>query len=154
MATATIHNKVYTDIGFIPLRSTPSMFHIPVTPTTDQVISAVITDDCIMAAPFHSPMKQHVISKFGEHYTHTTQDPLVNINGCTLHRDRPNRRIGLTQPLFLDNMDFQYPLPEGESYPSIPFSYGNYLKTEQIRLFISLQTTYFDTKKLLVNFFG
>jgi hypothetical protein len=124
------HKGVYEKIGFIPLRSTPSMYQIPATPTTDQVISPVITDDCVMAAPFGSKMKQSIIDQFGEHYKFTTQDPLININGCAIHRDRENRRIGITQPLFLDNMEFQYPLADGESYPSVPFPYGNYISAE------------------------
>ena len=121
---------VYTDIGFVPLRSTTSMYQIPKTPATDQVISSVIVDDCIMATPFGSPMKQIVMDKFKSHYVHTTKDPLVNINGCTLHRERDARRIGITQPLFLDNMMAQYPLDEGDEYPSVPYPYGDYVSAE------------------------
>jgi hypothetical protein len=124
------HVGVYTDIGFVPLRSTTSMYQIPKTPATDQVISSVIVDDCMMATPFGSPMKQLVMDKFKSHYVHTIKDPLVNINGCTLHRDRDARRIGITQPLFLDNMMAQYPLDEGDEYPSVPYPYGDYVSAE------------------------
>jgi len=126
-----IHNKgVYRAMGFTPLRSTPSMFQIPATPSSDQVVSAVITDDCIFAAPFASPMKEQVMHQFGTHYEHTVKDPLVNINGCTLHRDRLNRRIGITQPLHLDNLSFKYPLAPGEQYPSVPFPYSDYVSAK------------------------
>lgn len=126
-----LHNQgVYRTMGFLPLRSTPSMFQVPATSSTDQVVSAVITDDCIFATPFDSPMKQHVMSQFGEHYEHTTKDPLININGCTLHRDRINRRIGITQPLHLDNLSFKYPLAPGEQYPSVPFPYSDYVSAK------------------------
>ena len=124
------HIGVYTDIGFVPLRSTTSMYQIPKTPATDQVISSVIVDDCIMATPFGSPMKQIVMDKFKSHYVHTTKDPLVNINGCTLHRERDARRIGITQPLFLDNMMAQYPLDDGTEYPSVPYPYGDYISAD------------------------
>ena len=43
-----LHNQgVYDSLGFTRLRSTPSCFQIPETPLQDQVISGVITDDCI-----------------------------------------------------------------------------------------------------------
>jgi len=126
-----LHNQgVYRNMGFLPLRSTPSMFQLPATSSTDQVVSAVITDDCIFATPFDSPMKQHVMSQFASHYEHTVKDPLVNINGCTLHRDRLNRRIGITQPLHLDNLSFKYPLAPGEQYPSVPFPYSDYVSAK------------------------
>ena len=96
------HNKeVFRKMRLTPLRSTPSVFQMSSTATNDQVICSVITDDCVFATPRDSSTKALICNKFASHYEHTTQDPLININGVTLHRDRANRRIGLTQPLFL-----------------------------------------------------
>ena len=82
-----LHSKgVYSAMGFTPLRSTPSMFQAPATPSSDQVVSAVTTDDCIFAVPFDSPMRGHVMSQLGTHCEHTVKDPLVNTSGCTVPR--------------------------------------------------------------------
>ena len=124
------HNKeVFRKMGFTPMRSTPSMFQMPATSQNDQVICSVITDDCVFAAPYDSPTKDVICANFGSHYDHTIQDPLVNINGVTIHRDRAGRRIGITQPLFLDNIAHKYSFDTDTPYPTVPFPYSTYLST-------------------------
>ena len=129
-----LHNQgVYDQIGFERLRSTPSVFQIKETSTTDSVISGVITDDCTFIHKFGSPMKQFLLDAFAKHYKYTVKDPLVNFNGLTLTRDRANLRIGITQPLFLANIRSKYPILSGQSAPRVPYPYNDYL-TAQDRL--------------------
>ena len=123
------HNKeVFRKMGFTPLRSSPSMFQMAASSTNDHVICSVITDDCVFAVPRDSPTKTQVCEKFGTHYDHTVQDPLIYINGVTIHRI--GRRIGITQPLFLENITHKYSFDADTSYPTVPFPYSDYLSTQ------------------------
>ena len=101
------------------------MFQTPAALPSHQVVSVATTDDCIFAAPFGSPVKDRVMHQLGTHCEHTAKDPLVNISGCTVHRDRASRRTGTTQPLHLDSLAFKYPLAPGEECPSAPFPYSD-----------------------------
>ena len=144
-----LHNQgVYDLLGFTRLRSTPSCFQIPETPTQDQVISGVITDDCFFMHKFDSPMKSSLLTDFAKHYEYTVKDPLVNFNGITIIRDRDNRRIGITQPQFLENMRHKYPLSPDQSPPRVPFPYNDYLTAKD-----KLDQQVFLTSKLELKAF-
>ena len=70
-------------------------------------------------------MKQHAVSQLGSHYEHTAKGPLINTSGCTLHRDRSNRRTGTTHPLHLGSLSHKYPLAGSEQYPAVPLPYSD-----------------------------
>ena len=72
-------------------------------------------------------MKQVVKSLFGDHYDCTEKDPVLSTSSCTTHRDRPGCRSCISQRLLLDNLKLQYPLPEGDQYPTVPFPFSSHL---------------------------
>jgi len=126
-----IHNQgVLSQLGFTALRSTPSVYQILSTSTQDHVIAGVITDDCIIMHPFDSPSKAVLLDAFSKHYEYTVKDPLINFNGITLTRDRDLKRIGITQPQFLENMRFKYPLLPDQSSPRVPYPYNDYVTVQ------------------------
>ena len=126
-----IHNQgVLSQLGFTALRSTPSVYQIPPTSIQDHVIAGVITDDCIIMHPFDSPAKAVLLDGFSKHYEYTVKDPLINFNGITLTRDRALKRIGITQPQFLENMRFKYPLLPDQSHPRVPYPYNDYVTVQ------------------------
>jgi hypothetical protein len=65
-------------------------------------------DDIMVAAPKDSTHLALVESELGKHYTLTTHHDPVNFVGLCITRDRPNRKITLTQPSYLDTLEKRF----------------------------------------------
>ena len=75
-------------------------------------------DDFICGAPKGSSLLAFVAAELGKSYTLTSHKEPTNFVGLAISRDRPNRKITLTQPSYVATLQERFPIaPTSPMYP-------------------------------------
>ena len=68
-------------------------------------------DDCILASPPNSLLRGEVSAALEREYSITTDHNPTNFVGLAISRDRPNRKITLSQPHYVDTILARFSVP-------------------------------------------
>ena len=127
----TCYDNVLAQLKFYPINSSPSVYAMPLLPNNKfQAAAAVSTDDTVFVTPYNSPLKAQIQQGLNAVFSTTTEDPIVNILGMSIKRNRVNRTAEITQPKFMEQCTMKYPLEPNEEYPSTPMVYSKYLSVQ------------------------